>query len=165
MTSATVPAINLSGFNLDSKGWKYGFHHCFINRRLVRRNTANEFQYLAHTVQNYISSEGLRTCKLGKITNKFTQNVRHTKDNTYHDLRHLRSNKDIVLLTGDKDSSVVEMNKLEYIKKVSDLINKGNVVGIVNFIVKEIYENKIIESVCKTKLYFVVFWRKKLSSV
>ena len=161
MTSATVPAINLSGFNLDPEGWKCGFHHCFINSRLVKRNTANEFEYLAHTVQNYISSEGLRTCKLGKISNKFTQNVRHTKDNTYHDL----NNKDIVLLTGDTDSSVVEMNKLEYIKKVSDLINKGNVVGIVDFIVKEIYENKIIESVCKTKLYFVVFWRKKLSSV
>ena len=36
---------------------------------------------------------------------KFTQNIRHTKDNTYHDLRHLRNNKDNVLLSGDKDLS------------------------------------------------------------
>ena len=55
----------------------------------------------------------------------FTQNIRHTKDNTYHHLRHLRSNKDIVLQSGDKDSSVVIMNKVDYIEKVNGMINEG----------------------------------------
>ena len=59
------------------------------------------------------------------MTNKFTQNIRHTKDNTYHDLRHLRNNKDIVLLSGDKDSSVVVMNKVDYVEKVNGRINEG----------------------------------------
>ena len=55
---------------------------------------------------------------LRKMTNKFTQNIYHTKDDTYRNLRHLIQNKDIVVLSGDKDSSVVVMNKKDYILKV-----------------------------------------------
>ena len=58
------------------------------------------------------------------MTNKFTQNILQTKDNTYHDLRHLRNTKDIVLLSGDKDSYVVIMNRVDYVKKVNRMINK-----------------------------------------
>ena len=57
------------------------------------------------------------------MTSKFTQNIRHTKDNTYHDLHHLRSNKNIVLLSGDKGSSVVV--RVDYVKKVNGVINEG----------------------------------------
>ena len=57
------------------------------------------------------------------MTNKFTQNILQAKDNTNHDLRHLR-NKDIVLLSGDKDSYVVIMNRVDYVKKVNRMINK-----------------------------------------
>ena len=57
------------------------------------------------------------------MTNKFTQNILQAKDNTYHDLRRLR-NKDIVLLSGDKDSYVVIMNRVDYVKKVNHMINK-----------------------------------------
>ena len=59
------------------------------------------------------------------MTNKFTQNNRHTKYNTYHDLCHLRNNKDIVLLSGDKDSSVVVMSKVDYVEKVNSMINEA----------------------------------------
>ena len=130
LTSATVPVINLSGFNLNLKGLNYGLHHCFIDKsRLARKNIAIELEYLAHTVQKHISSENLENFHeyLHKMTNKFTQNIRHTKDNTYNHLRHLRSNKDIVLLSGDKDSSVVIMNKVDYVKKVNGMINEGKV--------------------------------------
>ena len=116
LTSAIV--INLSGFNLNLKGLKYDLHHCFIDKsRLVRRNIATELEYLAHSVQKDISSEDLKTFHeyLRKITIRFTQNIRHTKDNAYHDLRHLRNNKDIVLLLGDKDSFVVVMDKVDYV--------------------------------------------------
>ena len=40
-------------------------------------------------------------------------------------MRHLRNHKDIVLLSGDKDSSVVVMNKVDYIKKVNGMIKEG----------------------------------------
>ena len=38
---------------------------------------------------------------LRKMTNKFTQNIYHTKDDTYRNLRHLIQNNDSVLLAGD----------------------------------------------------------------
>ena len=62
---------------------------------------------------------------LWKMTNKFTQNIYHTKDYTYCNLRHSIQNNDIVLLAGDKDSSVVVMNKKDYILKVDSMINEG----------------------------------------
>ena len=62
---------------------------------------------------------------LRKMTNKFTQNVYHTKDDTYRNLRHLIQNNFIVLLAGDKDSLVVVMNKNDYILKVDNMINEG----------------------------------------
>ena len=62
---------------------------------------------------------------LRKMTNKFTQNIYHTKDDTYRNLRHLIQNNFIVLLAGDKDSLVVVMNKNDYILKVDNMINEG----------------------------------------
>ena len=55
------------------------------------------------------------------MTSKFTQNNHHTKDNLYH----LRNNKNIVLLSGDKESSIVVMNKVDYGKKVNGMIKEG----------------------------------------
>ena len=37
----------------------------------------------------------------------------------------MRNNKDIVLLSGDKDSTAVAINKVDYVKKVNGMINKG----------------------------------------
>ena len=62
---------------------------------------------------------------LWKMTNKFTQNIYYTKDDTYCNLRHSIQNNDIVLLAGDKDSSVVVMNKKDYILEVDSMINEG----------------------------------------
>ena len=62
---------------------------------------------------------------LRKMTNKFTQNIYHTKDDTHRNLRHLIQNNDIVLLAGDRASSVVVMNKKDYILKVDNMINEG----------------------------------------
>ena len=99
-TSRTVPVLNLSALNLNLKGWKYDLHHCFIDKENVH-------------------------AYLRKMTNKFTQNNHHTKDNTYNDLHHLRNNKNIVLVSGDKESSIVVMNKVDYGKKVNGMIKEG----------------------------------------
>ena len=126
LTSATIPIINLSVFNLNLKGLKYGLHHCLVNKSgLARRALATEFEYLSHTVQKNISSEDLEHFHkyLHKMINKFTQNILQTKVNTYHDLHHLRNNKDILLLSRDRESSVVVMNEVDYIKRVNGRIN------------------------------------------
>ena len=67
---------------------------------------------------------------LRSATNKFTQNVYRTKDSTYNLLKPLQRNKDIVLLSGDKDSSVVILDKACYNEKINRLINDGISKGV-----------------------------------
>ena len=62
---------------------------------------------------------------LWKMMNKHIQNTFHTRDDQYRNLRHLIQNNDIVLLAGDRASSVVVMNKKDYILKVDNMINEG----------------------------------------
>ena len=40
-------------------------------------------------------------------------------------MHHLRNNKDIVILSGVKDSSVVVMNIVNFVKKIGGMINEG----------------------------------------
>ena len=61
---------------------------------------------------------------LQKTTNRFIQNIYHTKDHTYRNLCHLIENNDITLLSGDKDSSVLVMNKKDYFLKLDNMINE-----------------------------------------
>ena len=58
---------------------------------------------IAHLVQKDVSSENMEYFHeyLRKMTNKFTQNIYYTKDDTYRNLRHLIQNNDTVLLAGD----------------------------------------------------------------
>ena len=43
----------------------------------------------------------------------------------YHKSKVIRENRDIVKLSGDKDSSIVIMNKKDYNRKIDDMINEG----------------------------------------
>ena len=43
----------------------------------------------------------------------------------YHKTKLIRENEDITILSGDKDSSIVVMNKKDYNRKIDDLINEG----------------------------------------
>ena len=58
-------------------------------------------------------------------TNIFAKNVISTEDHTYIELKTLIHNKDVVILKGDKDSSIVIMNKTDYIKKIETMIEDG----------------------------------------
>ena len=49
----------------------------------------------------------------------------HTKDDTFIKTKNLRSNEDIIILSGDKDKSCVILNKQDYIHKIENLINEG----------------------------------------
>ena len=54
-----------------------------------------------------------------------TNNVYATKDYTHHNLRGMTQNKDIAVLKGDKDSSVVIMKKSDYVTKLDTMIDDG----------------------------------------
>ena len=129
ISSARVPVINLSDYDFDMEGLKYGLHHCFVDKsKSVKRNIAVELENIGHLVQKDASSENMEYFHeyLRKVTNIFTQNIYHTKDETHCNLRHLFQNNDIVLLSRDKDSSVVVINKKKnYILKVDNMINEG----------------------------------------
>ena len=43
----------------------------------------------------------------------------------YQKSKVIRENRDIVILSGDKDSSIVIMNKKDYNRKIDDMINEG----------------------------------------
>ena len=59
-------------------------------------------------------------------TDIFGKNMISTEDHTYKELKTLIHNKDVVILKGDKDSSIVIMNKTNYIKKIGTLIGIKN---------------------------------------
>ena len=50
-------------------------------------------------------------------------NVCRTRDTMYHKTKVIRYNKDIAILSVDKDSSIVIMNKKNYNQKTDDRIN------------------------------------------
>ena len=58
-------------------------------------------------------------------TNIFTKNVLQTKDYTYHYLKNLIREKDVVVLKGGKDSLVVMVNKIDYIEKLENMFKEG----------------------------------------
>ena len=78
-------------------------------------------------------------------TNIFTNNIYATKDYTYHNLRGMIQNKDIVVVKGDKDSSVVITKKYVtniYVIKLDtmtdDGIMKGTYVETIDNTLKEL---------------------------
>ena len=54
-------------------------------------------------------------------TDIFAENVIQT----YKEVKTLIHNKDVVILKGDKDSSILIMNKTNYIKKIETMIEEG----------------------------------------
>ena len=58
-------------------------------------------------------------------TDILTKNVYATRDDTYHNLKHLINNDNIAVVPGDKDSCVVLMNKKDYIDKLQTMIDDG----------------------------------------
>ena len=59
----------------------------------------------------------------------FTDNIYATNDYTYHNLRGIIQNKDIVVVKGEKDSNVVIMKKSDYVTKLNTMIDDGIMKG------------------------------------
>ena len=92
ISSVRVPVINSSDYDFDMKGLKYRLHHCFVDKsKSVKRNIAVELENIAHLVQKDVFSENMEYAHgyPRKMMNKVTQNIYHTKDDTYRSLRHL----------------------------------------------------------------------------
>ena len=115
-----VPIINLSDYDIDFSCLKYGLHHSFIYKnRFIKLDLGVELEMLAANVDEFVSPEVKEEFHqfLRNTTYTLTNNVCHTKDDIYNKTKSLREKKNIVILSRDKDSSIVIMNKKDYNKK------------------------------------------------
>ena len=102
----------------------------------MERITGRVENYLGHDeVENF--HEFMRA-----YTDFFTNNIFATEDYTYHNLKDMIRDKDLVLLNGDKDSSVAAMNITDYNNIMQKMINDG----IRNKIYEETVDNTLKDS-------------------
>ena len=92
-------------------------------------------------------------------TDIFTNNIYVTKDYTYHNLHGMIQNKNIVVVKGDKDSSVVILKKSDYVTKLDTMINdgimKGTYVETTENILKELsqFQDFLYRNFCNYERY------------
>ena len=125
----SVPIINLLSQVIADATLhylRYGLNHSFIDKnRHMKLNLLSEFEL------NQVSS----SIPVGQHedfkhfvrvhSNLFHQNIFSTPDYTYKDLQKLATDPDLVVLSGDKDSSVVIMQRADYINKLETMIEEG----------------------------------------
>ena len=121
--------INLSSLqSIDILPLEHGLKQCFVEKnKYIKKDIAVEFKTLCSSVDKNISPEDKENFHefLRSATSTFTQSVYRTKDSIYNLLKPLQRNRDIVLLSGDKDSSAVILDKKCYKEKINRFISKG----------------------------------------
>ena len=100
--------------------------YCFVDKNKdVWRFIAANLKSLADSVKGSIDHKNLE--RFHEFLRGY--NIYTTKAYTYHNLRGMIQKKDIVVVKGDKDSSVVIMKKSDYVTKlgtmIDDIIIKG----------------------------------------
>ena len=125
-TSYSVPIINLSNYNLSNQErqqLKLGLDYFVGKNKDLRRFLAANMESLADSIKSNIHHKNLEHFHefLHGYTVIFTNNIYATKDYTY--LSGMIQNKDIAVVKGDKDSSVLIMEKSDYITKLDTRIH------------------------------------------
>ena len=82
---------------------------------------------LAYSASKQVDPSQLKTFHevLRGYTDIFLKNVLSTNNETYKNLKNLIRKSNIVILRGDKDSSVVIMSRSDYIEKLEGMIEEG----------------------------------------
>ena len=125
-----VPIINLSNYQLNEKEYaqlKMGLNHCFISKdKNIKKHIAAIIKSIAYINSDKVDQTDLENFLqfLRGYTDIFAKNVVSTEDHTYKELKAIH-NKDVVILKGDKDSTIVIMNKTYYIIKTETMVEEG----------------------------------------
>ena len=120
----SVPIINLSSHVIVDATLhylRYGLNHSFIDKNQdVKLNLLSEFKLLLNQVSSSIPIGQHEDFKhFFRIhSNLFHQNIFSTPDYTYKVLQKITTDPDLVVLSGDKDSSVVIMQCTDYVNKL-----------------------------------------------
>ena len=131
MSNCKVPIINLSDYKLSEikrKQLQLGLECSFVNKnRDLKKNLAVELETIASQASPFIDQTKFEDFHefLWAYTDIFTKNIHATKDYTYKNLKTLIENKDLVVISGDKDSFVVILKRSDYNKKLQSMINEG----------------------------------------
>ena len=108
---SAVPIINLSSVqSIDLSPLEHGLKQCFADKnKYIKKYIVVEFKTLYSSVDQAFLPDNNENFHefLISTTNKFIQNVYRTKESRYNLLKPLQKNKDIVLLSGNKDWSVI----------------------------------------------------------
>ena len=117
-----IPVDNLSSYELDVSGLKYGLHQNVADKnRHIKRNLAVEFEGLSSKLD---PKENFHEY-MKSVTNIVSNNVYRDKNNTFKLLDRLRKNENIVVISADKESCTVILNKTDYFNKVNAVISQG----------------------------------------
>ena len=116
MDSYKIPVVKLSTENLDIEPLKYGLHHSYVDKnKYVKRNVATELESLSIILDKYINPSSKENFHeyLRAATNIITKNIYNDHDNTFKSLVNLRKNENIIVLSADKESCTVILNKAD----------------------------------------------------
>ena len=100
--------------------WYHLSDNCYINHnKHIKKNLAANLESVAQKTSIDVDHTQLKEFHefLRGYTDIFTKNILKTKDFTYHNLKAIINNKNFVMFKEDNDSSVVIMDKLDYVSK------------------------------------------------
>ena len=107
---------------------KLGLDYSYFDKnKNTRRFLAANFETLAQRTSDSVETHRLEEYHkfLRGYTGICTKNVFQTKDYTNHNFKKLIREKDVVVMKGDNDSSVVIVNKTDYIEKFETWLKKA----------------------------------------
>ena len=117
-----IPVDNLSSYELDVSGLKYGLHQNVADKnRHIKRNLAVEFEALSSKLD---PKENFHEY-MKSVTNIVSNNVYRDKNNTFKLLNRLRKNENMVVISADKESCTVIVNKTDCVNKFNAMISEG----------------------------------------
>ena len=122
--------------NVEKKQLSYGLEHCFVDKnKNVKKLIAVSFEEVAGKVTPTIDNDQRENFHefLRAYTDIFTKNVYSSKDYTFHNLRKLMNNENLAIVSGDKDSCVVTMNRNDYYSKMQEMIDKAFKIKFMKF--------------------------------
>ena len=135
-TKFKVPIVNLPSYDLselEQKQLHLGLEYSFVNKpKHLKKNITANFEIVPHRVSESINHDKLEDFHvfLRAYTDIFTKHIYATKDFTCKNLKNIIKDENVVILSGDKDSSIVIMQKDDYNHKLQQMIDEGIKNGI-----------------------------------
>ena len=126
-----MPLVNFSYIELisdETNQSKLGLEYSFIDKnKHIKKNLAVNFESLADKV-----TKSLENCKHDNIRELpreyediFIKNIYQAGDNTYKNLKRTINDPNIAVVSGDKESCIVIMNRSDYFEKLQHMIDEG----------------------------------------